>query len=177
MEVKFEYDFGISNILVHEIGSALRMFWGVPPGLEHNSHNKEKNISPYILNFITGLKETNQFYQELIPRAEKVVEEVTKICTEYQDIVEKYRSSFGSSVGQQVLRRKRKKNALKENKEKQKKKFQAGEDWNTEKEPEGRQETEKQKEGKQASQSLSCKDWNTEKEPEGRQETEKQKEK
>ena len=70
------------------------------------------------------MKETNQFYQGLLPQVEQMVEYVTQMSAEYKVIVKQYRTSFGSSVAQHVLRRTRKKHALKENVAKQERKVQ-----------------------------------------------------
>jgi len=65
---------------------------------------------------VLGLAEQKSFFSEPLPRVQATADEVEKIVEGYECLVEQCRKKFGSSISQQLCKRKKKMNLKKERK-------------------------------------------------------------
>ena len=70
---------------------------------------------------VLGLAEQKSFFSEPLPRVQATADEVKKIVEGYECLVEQCRKKFGSSISQQLCKRKKKKMNLKKERKNAKK--------------------------------------------------------
>ena len=76
---------------------------------------------PLLYNLFIRLQEQNKFYKELLVQVENVSKEIKVAFNTYELLVEQCRKKFGSTVADQQCKRKKKRNAQKELRRKEKK--------------------------------------------------------
>ena len=68
-----------------------------------------------------GLKEQNNFYTELMPKLQSVLEDVKEFLHPYEAMIDQCREKLGSSTAEKLCKRKRSKKKLKEARRKRQK--------------------------------------------------------
>lgn len=74
-----------------------------------------------MLNPFLGLKEQNNFYTELMPKLQSVLEDAKEFLHPYEAMVDQCREKLGSSTAEKLCKRKSSKNKLKEARKKRQK--------------------------------------------------------